>query len=92
MEVNTIIEAFVGFRFASVAITNEIRISEFYLMCSLRFKNNLLTIEGLRLLRFDMEVNTIIEAFVGFRFASVAITNEIRISEFECNTQLAIFL
>jgi hypothetical protein len=40
-------------------------------MCSLRFQNNLLTIESLR---FDIEENTIIEAFVRFRFASVAIT------------------
>jgi hypothetical protein len=39
-------------------------------MCSLRFENNLLTIEGVR-----FEENTIIEAFVRFRFASVAITN-----------------
>ncbi len=35
-------------------------------MCSLRFENNLLTIEE----------NTIIEAFVRFRFANVAITNQ----------------
>jgi hypothetical protein len=41
-------------------------------MCSLRFENNLLTIEGS--LCFDIEENTIIEAFVRFRFASVAIT------------------
>jgi hypothetical protein len=41
-------------------------------MCLLRFKNNLLTIEGVR---FDIEENTIIEAFVRFRFASVAITS-----------------
>ena len=40
-------------------------------MCSLGFENNLLTIEGVR---FDIEENTIIEAFVRFRFASVAIT------------------
>jgi hypothetical protein len=33
-------------------------------MCSLRFENNLLTIEGVR---FDIEENTIIEASVRFR-------------------------
>ena len=38
-----------------------------YVLC------NFHTIERLR---FDIEENTIIEAFVGFRFASVAITNE----------------
>ncbi len=42
-------------------------------MCSLRFENNLLTIEGVR---FDIEENTIIEASVRFRFASVAITDQ----------------
>ncbi len=39
-------------------------------MCSLRFENNLLIIEGV-----GFEENTIIEAFVCFRFASFAITN-----------------
>jgi hypothetical protein len=42
-------------------------------MCSLRFENNLLSSECS--LRFDIEENTIIEAFVRFPFASVAITN-----------------
>ncbi len=41
-------------------------------MCSLRFENNFLTIEGVR----DIEENTFIKAFVRFRFASVAITNK----------------
>jgi hypothetical protein len=41
-------------------------------MCSLRFENNLHTIEGVR---FDIEENATIKAFVRFRFASVAITN-----------------
>ncbi len=41
-------------------------------MCSLRFENNLLSREGVR---FDsISENTIIEAFLRFRFASVAIT------------------
>jgi hypothetical protein len=51
-------------------------------MCSLRFENNLRTDGRVRFayyrrcsLRFDIEENTIIEAFVRFRFASVAITN-----------------
>jgi hypothetical protein len=38
-------------------------------MCSLRFENNLLSSEGVR-----FKENTNIEAFVRFRFASVAIT------------------
>jgi hypothetical protein len=42
-------------------------------MCSLRFENNLLSSEGVRF-AFDVEENTIIEAYVRFRFASVAIT------------------
>jgi hypothetical protein len=42
-------------------------------MCSLRFENNFLTIEGVRFA--SIEENTIIEAFVCFRFASVAITS-----------------
>jgi hypothetical protein len=42
-------------------------------MCSFRFENNLLTIE---VVRFDIEENTTIEAFVRFRFASVAITTQ----------------
>ncbi len=42
-------------------------------MCSLRFENNLLTIEGVRFA--SIEENTIIEAFVRFRFASVAIAS-----------------
>jgi hypothetical protein len=40
-------------------------------MCSLRFENNLLTIEGVC---FNIEENTIIEAYIHFCFASVAIT------------------
>ncbi len=40
-------------------------------MCSLRFGNNFLTIEGVRFASIE---NTIIEAFLRFRFASVAIT------------------
>ncbi len=43
-------------------------------MCSLRFENNLLTVEATSL-PFDIEEKTISEAFVGFRFASVAITS-----------------
>ncbi len=43
-------------------------------MCSLRFENNLLTIEGVRFASI-IEENANIEAFVCFRFASVAITN-----------------
>ncbi len=45
-------------------------------MCSLRLENNLLTIER-GSLRFDIKENTIIEAFVRFRFASVAITTDV---------------
>jgi hypothetical protein len=43
-------------------------------MCSLRFENNFLTIEGVRFASI-FEENTIIEAFVRFRFASIAITS-----------------
>jgi hypothetical protein len=39
-------------------------------MCSLRFENNFLTIEGVRF----PSISKNIEAFVRFRFASVAIT------------------
>ncbi len=42
-------------------------------MCSLHFENNLLTFEGVASL--NIKENTIIEAFVRFRFASVAITS-----------------
>jgi hypothetical protein len=41
-------------------------------MCSLRCENNLLTIDGVASL--NIKENTIIEALVPFRFASVAIT------------------
>ena len=44
-------------------------------MCSLHFENNLLTFEGVASL--NIKENTIIEAFVRFRFASVAITSSV---------------
>ncbi len=40
-------------------------------MCSLRFKNNFLTVECVR---FDIEKDPIIKTFVRFRFDIVAIT------------------
>jgi hypothetical protein len=42
-------------------------------MCSLRFENIFAYYRRCSL-RFDIEENTIIEAFVGLRFASVAIS------------------
>jgi hypothetical protein len=41
-------------------------------MCSLLFENNLLSREGVRFA--SISENTIIEAFLRFRFASIAIT------------------
>jgi hypothetical protein len=44
-------------------------------MCSLCFENNLLSIEGVCFASISTK-NTIIEVFVRFRFASVAITSQ----------------
>jgi hypothetical protein len=46
-------------------------------MCLLRFKNNLLTIEG------DIGENTVIEAFVRFRFAITSLPPQRREGEGE---------
>jgi hypothetical protein len=81
-ENNFLIIGHVHFRFENICLAIErVRFASkiiffLYIMCSLRFENNFLTIEGRCSLRFDIEENTIIEPFIRFRFASVAITRQ----------------